>query len=149
MLSDLTEENQGISCFSHVERNLNIFKLVGCRLLLNHKNDICLNIYKLVEFRRRIWWHRCVHSHRPRSPQPCQTRHCSACSVSGLSALLSVFYYIEFAVAIPIAGGFYSYLRIELGDIVALVATNNLILVAVIGTAALESLQWVVLGLLT
>lgn len=40
-------------------------------------------------------------------------------AISGLSALLSAFCYTEFAVEIPVAGGSFSYLRIELGDFVA------------------------------
>ena len=50
--------------------------------------------------------------------------------------MLSVFCYTEFAVEIPIAGGSFSYLRIELGDFVAFIAAGNLILEAIIGTAA-------------
>ncbi|PON53423.1 Amino acid/polyamine transporter [Trema orientale] len=59
-------------------------------------------------------------------------------AISGLSALLSVFCYTEFAVEIPIAGGSFSYLRIELGDFVAFIAAGNLLLEAVIGTAAVS-----------
>ncbi|CAO2205186.1 unnamed protein product [Urochloa humidicola] len=51
---------------------------------------------------------------------------------SGLSAMLSVFCYTEFAVEIPVAGGSFAYLRVELGD----VAAANLILESIIGTAA-------------
>ncbi|KAJ8437700.1 hypothetical protein Cgig2_030722 [Carnegiea gigantea] len=36
--------------------------------------------------------------------------------LSGLSAMLSVFCYTEFAVEIPVAGGSFAYLRVELGD---------------------------------
>ncbi|PON46262.1 Amino acid/polyamine transporter [Parasponia andersonii] len=61
-----------------------------------------------------------------------------SCAISGLSALLSVFCYTEFAVEIPIAGGSFSYLRIELGDFVAFIAAGNLLLEAVIGTAAVS-----------
>ncbi|KAF4379078.1 hypothetical protein F8388_022165 [Cannabis sativa] len=55
---------------------------------------------------------------------------------AGISAMLSVFCYTEFAVEIPIAGGSFSYLRIELGDFIAFIAAGNLILEAIIGTAA-------------
>ncbi|PWA75609.1 cationic amino acid transporter 8 [Artemisia annua] len=58
-------------------------------------------------------------------------------AVSGLSALFSVFCYTEFAVEIPVAGGSFSYLRVELGDFVAFIAAGNLILEAVVGTAGL------------
>ncbi|KAG6530049.1 cationic amino acid transporter 1-like [Zingiber officinale] len=56
--------------------------------------------------------------------------------VSGISAMLSVFCYTEFAVEIPVAGGSFSYLRVELGDFVAFVAAGNILLEYVIGGAA-------------
>ncbi|KAJ0081733.1 hypothetical protein Patl1_11264 [Pistacia atlantica] len=56
--------------------------------------------------------------------------------VSGISAMLSVFCYTEFAVEIPVAGGSFAYLRIELGDFVAFVAAGNILLEYVIGGAA-------------
>nr|CAB3475808.1 unnamed protein product [Digitaria exilis] len=55
---------------------------------------------------------------------------------SGLSAMLSVFCYTEFAVEIPVAGGSFAYLRVELGDVAAFIAAANLLLESVIGTAA-------------
>ncbi|KAF0924855.1 hypothetical protein E2562_014941 [Oryza meyeriana var. granulata] len=55
---------------------------------------------------------------------------------SGLSAMLSVFCYTEFAVEIPVAGGSFAYLRVELGDVAAFIAAANLILESIIGTAA-------------
>ncbi|RLM91541.1 cationic amino acid transporter 5-like [Panicum miliaceum] len=55
---------------------------------------------------------------------------------SGLSAMLSVFCYTEFAVEIPVAGGSFAYLRVELGDVAAFIAAANLILENIIGTAA-------------
>ncbi|XP_058210308.1 cationic amino acid transporter 8, vacuolar-like [Rhododendron vialii] len=58
-------------------------------------------------------------------------------AVSGLSALLSVFCYAEFAVEIPAAGGSFSYLRVELGDFLAFVAAGNILLEAVVGAAGL------------
>lgn len=56
--------------------------------------------------------------------------------VSGVSALLSVFCYTEFAVEIPVAGGSFAYLRVELGDFMAYVAAGNILLEYVIGGAA-------------
>lgn len=58
-------------------------------------------------------------------------------AVSGISALLSVFCYTEFAVEIPVAGGSFSFLRIELGDLVAYLAAGNILLEGVIGAAGL------------
>ncbi|KAL1555755.1 catalase A [Salvia divinorum] len=55
---------------------------------------------------------------------------------SGLSALLSVFCYTEFAVEIPVAGGSFAYLRVELGDFVAFIAAGNILLEYVISGAA-------------
>ncbi|OVA06726.1 Amino acid/polyamine transporter I [Macleaya cordata] len=46
-------------------------------------------------------------------------------AISGLSALLSVFCCTEFAVEIPVAGGSFSYLRVELGDFVAFIAAEG------------------------
>lgn len=56
--------------------------------------------------------------------------------VSGLSAMLSVFCYTEFAVEIPVAGGSFAYLRVELGDFMAFIAAGNILLEYVIGGAA-------------
>ncbi|EEF43720.1 cationic amino acid transporter, putative [Ricinus communis] len=58
-------------------------------------------------------------------------------AISGLSALLSVFCYTEFAVEIPVAGGSFSYLRIELGDFIAFLAAGNILLEGVVGAAGL------------
>ncbi|KAG5000061.1 hypothetical protein JHK87_021133 [Glycine soja] len=58
--------------------------------------------------------------------------------VSGISALLSVFCYTEFAVEIPVAGGSFAYLRVELGDFVAFIAAGNILLEYVIGGAAIS-----------
>ncbi|KAJ6423619.1 hypothetical protein OIU84_024568 [Salix udensis] len=58
-------------------------------------------------------------------------------ALSGFSALLSVFCYTEFAVEIPVAGGSFSYLRVELGDFIAYLAAGNILLEAVIGAAGL------------
>ncbi|KAM7505785.1 hypothetical protein LguiB_004689 [Lonicera macranthoides] len=56
--------------------------------------------------------------------------------VSGTSALLSVFCYTEFAVEIPVAGGSFAYLRVELGDFMAFIAAGNILLEYIIGGAA-------------
>ncbi|XP_059662804.1 cationic amino acid transporter 8, vacuolar [Cornus florida] len=58
-------------------------------------------------------------------------------AASGLSAMLSVFCYAEFAVEIPVAGGSFSYLRIELGDFIAFIAASNILLEAIVGAAGL------------
>ncbi|XP_055804786.1 cationic amino acid transporter 1-like [Solanum dulcamara] len=57
--------------------------------------------------------------------------------VSGISAMLAVFCYTEFAVEIPVAGGSFAYLRVELGDFVAFIAAGNILLEYVIGSAAM------------
>ncbi|KAJ6298286.1 hypothetical protein OIU76_019436 [Salix suchowensis] len=59
-------------------------------------------------------------------------------ALSGFSALLSVFCYTEFAVEIPVAGGSFSYLRVELGDFIAYLAAGNILLEAVIGAAGAQ-----------
>ncbi|KAM0863163.1 hypothetical protein ACQ4PT_044782 [Festuca glaucescens] len=56
--------------------------------------------------------------------------------VSGVSAMLSVFCYTEFAVEIPVAGGSFAYLRVELGDFMAFVGAGNILLEYCIGGAA-------------
>ncbi|KAK2643101.1 hypothetical protein Ddye_024864 [Dipteronia dyeriana] len=58
-------------------------------------------------------------------------------AISGASALLSVFCYTEFAVEIPVAGGSFSYLRVELGDFIAYIAAGNILLEAIVGAAGL------------
>ncbi|KAL6198966.1 hypothetical protein ACLB2K_028754 [Fragaria x ananassa] len=45
--------------------------------------------------------------------------------------------YTVFAVEIPVAGGSFSHLRIELGDFVAYIAAGNILLEAVVGAAGL------------
>ncbi|KAG6781282.1 hypothetical protein POTOM_014173 [Populus tomentosa] len=55
---------------------------------------------------------------------------------SGVSAMLSVFCYTEFAVEVPVAGGSFAYLRIELGDFVAFIAAGNILLESITGGAA-------------
>eukprot|EP01018_Ginkgo_biloba_P031286 Gb_27324 [translate_table: standard] len=56
--------------------------------------------------------------------------------ISGLSAMLALLCYTEFAVEIPVAGGSFAYLRVELGDFVSYIAAGNILLEYVIGTAA-------------
>ncbi|CAN6357039.1 unnamed protein product [Urochloa humidicola] len=57
-------------------------------------------------------------------------------AVSGVSAMLSVFCYTEFAIEIPVAGGSFAYLRVELGDFMAYIAAGNILLEYCIGGAA-------------
>ncbi|KAH7424650.1 hypothetical protein KP509_11G017600 [Ceratopteris richardii] len=56
---------------------------------------------------------------------------------AGFAAMLAVFCYTEFAVEIPVAGGSFAYLRVELGDFVAFIAAGNIVLECLIGSAAL------------
>ncbi|XP_059625720.1 cationic amino acid transporter 5-like [Cornus florida] len=55
---------------------------------------------------------------------------------SGVSAMLSVFCYTEFAVEIPVAGGSFAYLRVELGDFAAFITAGNTLLESIVGSAA-------------
>lgn len=56
--------------------------------------------------------------------------------VSGISAMLSVFCYTEFAVELPVAGGSFAYLRVELGDLAAFITAGNILLESIVGSAA-------------
>ncbi|KAI3734968.1 hypothetical protein L6452_14450 [Arctium lappa] len=56
--------------------------------------------------------------------------------VSGFAALLSVLCYTEFAVELPVAGGSFAYLRVELGDFVAYIAAGNILLDYVVAGAS-------------
>ncbi|XP_042489459.1 cationic amino acid transporter 1-like [Macadamia integrifolia] len=56
--------------------------------------------------------------------------------VSGISAMLSVFCYTEFAVEIPAAGGSFAYLRVEMGDFMAFIAAGNIIFEYLVSGAA-------------
>ncbi|GAB4829404.1 catalase A [Ancistrocladus abbreviatus] len=47
--------------------------------------------------------------------------------ISGIAAMLSVVCYTEFAIELPVAGGSFSYLRVELGDFMAYIAAGNII----------------------
>ncbi|OIW06046.1 hypothetical protein TanjilG_29802 [Lupinus angustifolius] len=58
-------------------------------------------------------------------------------AASGFSAILSALCYTEFAIDIPVAGGSFSFLRIELGDFVAFIAAGNIILESLVGAAGL------------
>uniref|UniRef100_A0A1D1Y5E5 Cationic amino acid transporter 5 n=1 Tax=Anthurium amnicola TaxID=1678845 RepID=A0A1D1Y5E5_9ARAE len=58
-------------------------------------------------------------------------------AAAGFTALLSVFCYTEFAVEIPVAGGSFAYLRVELGDLVSYLAAANILLEAVVGAAGI------------
>ncbi|KAK1277775.1 Cationic amino acid transporter 1 [Acorus gramineus] len=58
--------------------------------------------------------------------------------VSGVSAMLSVFCYTEFAIEIPVAGGSFAYLRVELGDFVAFIAAGNILFEYVVSGAAVS-----------
>ncbi|WCJ24262.1 Cationic amino acid transporter 1 [Euphorbia peplus] len=55
--------------------------------------------------------------------------------ISGISALLSVLCYSEFAVELPVAGGSFAYLRVELGDFVAYIAAGNILFEYIIAGA--------------
>ncbi|KAK1410899.1 hypothetical protein QVD17_37441 [Tagetes erecta] len=57
-------------------------------------------------------------------------------AASGFSAMLSVFCYTEFAIEIPVAGGSFAYLRVELGDFAAFITAGNILLECIIGGAA-------------
>lgn len=55
---------------------------------------------------------------------------------SGFSAMLSVFCYTEFAIEIPVAGGSFAYLRVELGDFAAFITAGNILLECILGNSA-------------
>ncbi|XP_050225318.1 cationic amino acid transporter 1-like [Mercurialis annua] len=55
--------------------------------------------------------------------------------ISGIAALLSVLCYSEFATELPVAGGSFSYLRVELGDFVAFIAAGNILFEYIISGA--------------
>ncbi|CAM6033408.1 unnamed protein product [Sphagnum compactum] len=57
-------------------------------------------------------------------------------ALARISAMLSVFCYTEVAVEIPVAGGSFPYLRVELGDFIAFVGAGNIILEYIVGGAA-------------
>lgn len=55
---------------------------------------------------------------------------------SGVSAMLSVLCYTEFSMEVPVAGGAFAYLRIELGDFIAFITAGNILLEGFVGSAA-------------
>ncbi|KAG2688815.1 hypothetical protein I3843_09G112200 [Carya illinoinensis] len=55
--------------------------------------------------------------------------------ISGISALLSVLCYTEFAVELPVAGGSFAYLRVELGDFMAYITAGNILFEYIVGGA--------------
>ncbi|XP_057971347.1 cationic amino acid transporter 1-like isoform X2 [Malania oleifera] len=56
--------------------------------------------------------------------------------ISGIAALLSVLCYTEFAVDLPVAGGSFAYLRVELGDFVAYIAAGNILFEYIVAGAS-------------
>ncbi|XP_047311132.1 cationic amino acid transporter 1-like [Impatiens glandulifera] len=56
--------------------------------------------------------------------------------ISGFSALLSVLCYTEFSVELPVAGGSFAYLRVELGDFMAFVAAGNILFEYIVAGAS-------------
>ncbi|MED6143334.1 Catabolite repression protein cat5 [Stylosanthes scabra] len=57
---------------------------------------------------------------------------------SGFSAMLSVFCYTEFSVEVPVAGGSFAFLRVELGDFAAFIAAGNILLEGTVGIASVS-----------
>ncbi|KAK1375557.1 cationic amino acid transporter 1-like [Heracleum sosnowskyi] len=58
--------------------------------------------------------------------------------ISGLSALLSVLCYTEFSVELPVAGGSFAYLRVELGDFIAFLAAGNILFEYIVSGASVS-----------
>ncbi|CAN1164519.1 Cationic amino acid transporter 1, partial [Linum perenne] len=56
--------------------------------------------------------------------------------ISGVCAMLYVLCYSEFAVELPVAGGSYAYLRVELGDFVAYIAAGNILFEYIVAEAS-------------
>ncbi|XP_021287076.1 cationic amino acid transporter 1-like [Herrania umbratica] len=56
--------------------------------------------------------------------------------ISGITALLSVLCYTEFAIELPVAGSSFTYLRVELGDFIAYVAAGNILFEYVVAGAS-------------
>lgn len=56
--------------------------------------------------------------------------------ISGIAALLSVLCYTEFSVELPVAGGSFAYLRVELGDFIAFIAAGNILFEYVVAGAS-------------
>ncbi|XP_057544029.1 cationic amino acid transporter 1-like [Amaranthus tricolor] len=57
--------------------------------------------------------------------------------VAGSSAMLSLLCYVEFAVEIPVAGGSFAYIKVELGEFVAFIAAGNILMEYILSGAAL------------
>ncbi|XP_077242247.1 cationic amino acid transporter 1-like [Tasmannia lanceolata] len=57
-------------------------------------------------------------------------------AVSGISAMLAVFCYTEFAVEIPVAEGSFAFVRVELGDFIAFIAAGNIVFQYIVSNAA-------------
>ncbi|KAJ7566765.1 hypothetical protein O6H91_02G117500 [Diphasiastrum complanatum] len=57
--------------------------------------------------------------------------------VAGISSMLSVFCYTEFSIEVPVAGGSYAFLRVEMGEFVAFIAAGNILLEYLIGQGAI------------
>lgn len=56
--------------------------------------------------------------------------------ISGISALLSVLCYTEFAVELPVARGSFAYLRVELVDFMAYIAAGNILFEHIVSGAS-------------
>lgn len=56
--------------------------------------------------------------------------------ISGFSALLSVLCYTELAIELPVAGGSFAYLRVELGDFVAFIGAGNILFEYIVAGAS-------------
>lgn len=56
--------------------------------------------------------------------------------ISGVAALLSVLCYTELAIELPVAGGSFAYLRVELGDFVAFIGAGNILFEYVVSGAS-------------
>lgn len=61
---------------------------------------------------------------------------CASYIIAGISALLSSLCYTEFAVAIPVAGGAFSYLRVTFGEFAGYFGGANILLEYVLSNAA-------------
>ncbi|KAL3518593.1 hypothetical protein ACH5RR_021182 [Cinchona calisaya] len=56
--------------------------------------------------------------------------------ISGFAALLSVLSYVEFSIELPVAGGSFAYLRVELGDFIAFIAAGNILFEYIVAGAS-------------
>jgi amino acid transporter len=121
-----------------LHRSTDTFELVELRKASEHNMHKCLNWWDLVWLSfgsvvgSGIFTITGLEAHDHAGPSIVLSY-----AISGLSALLSSFCYTEFAVEIPVAGGSFSYLRVELGDFIAFIAAGNILLEAVVGAAGL------------